>query len=156
MLDRGLRLHTVLAALALAGVLSWGFGRWWVAGGHAPLRIGWLTAVLLVGMAVIVVAAGRRMWRMRRGRTHVPPIVAERILRLSQASALTGAVIGGLYLGQAVTLAPDIGYAGRGHLALVWAVAGLAALLLTGAGLLVQSWCRVDDDREDDEESSVS
>ena len=50
MLDRGLRIHTVLAALALAGVLSWGFGRWWVGGGHAPLRIGWLTAVLLVGM----------------------------------------------------------------------------------------------------------
>ena len=55
MLDRGLRLPTVLGVLAVAGVLSWGFGRWWISGGHSPLRVGWFTGVLLLGMAAVVV-----------------------------------------------------------------------------------------------------
>ena len=155
MLDRGLRLPTVLGVLAVAGVLSWGFGRWWISGGHSPLRVGWFTGVLLLGMAAVVVVTGRRMWRMRHGRAHVGPIVAERILRLAQARAITGAVVAGLYLGPALALAPDIGYAGRGELALAWSVAGLGAIALLAAGMVVQWWCRVDDDDDDEPESST-
>ena len=93
---------------------------------------------------------------MRRGRTHVEPLVAARILGLAQASAVTGAIIAGLYLGQALALAPDAGYAGRGGMALRWAVAAVGAVLLTVAGLVVQAWCRVDDDDDDEERSSLS
>lgn len=151
MLERGLRLPTVLVVLLACGALSWSFGRWWITGGHAPLRVGWLAGALLVAMGAIVLVTGRRMWRMRHGRTHVEPLVAARILGLAQASALTGAVIAGLDLGQAVALAPDAGFAGRGELAVKWAVAGLGALVLVAAGLLVQSWCRVDRDDDDEE-----
>lgn len=156
MLDRGLRLSTVAVVLVAAGALSWAFGRWWVTGGHAPMRVGWLAGVLLVGMGAVVVATGRRMWRMRHGRTHVEPLVAARILGLAQASALTGAVIAGLHAGQALALAPDAGFAGRGELAVKWAVAALGALVLVGAGMLVQSWCRVDDDDDERPGSDVS
>ncbi|KRE37408.1 hypothetical protein ASG73_06925 [Janibacter sp. Soil728] len=154
MLDRGLRLSTVATVVAAAGVLSWAGGRWWIAGGHAPMRVGWLAGVLLLGMGLVVVAAGRRMWRMRRGQGHVEPLVAARVLGLAQASALTGAVIAGLDLGQALALAPDAGFAGRGGLALRWAVGGAGALALVAAGLLVQSWCRLDDDDDEDQSRS--
>lgn len=153
MLDRGLRWSTVTVVLAAAAVLSWAFGRWWIAGGHPPLRVGWLAGVVLLGMGAVVLGMGLRMWRMRHGRTHVEPVVAARILGLAQASALTGAVIAGLHLGQAIALAPDAGFAGRGGLALKWAVAGLGAVVLGSAGLLVQRWCRIDDDDDEDPSS---
>lgn len=150
MLRQGVRLTTIMLVLLGATVLSWGLARWWVSGGHAPLRVGWLPGGLLIGMALVVVATGSRMWRMRRGETHVEPLVAARLLGLAQASALTGAVTGGLYLGQALVLLPDLDFAGRGALAARMGFAALGGVLMAGAGLLVQWWCRIDD--EDDEE----
>lgn len=151
MLRHGLRISTVVLVTVVITMLSWGIGRWWLAGGNAALRIGWIAGALLVAMAVIVVVAGSRMWRMRRGRTHVEPVVAARLLGLAQASALTGAITGGFYLGQALTLLPDYDFAGRGLLAAQLGFAGLGGLLMAGAGLLVQSWCRIDDDEESEE-----
>ena len=104
MLQRGLGVATVSVVLVASGALSWSAGHWWLAGGHAPLRVGWLTGLLLLAMGGIVLVTGSRMWRMRRGRTHVEPLVAARILGLAQASAVTGAIIAGLYLGQALAL----------------------------------------------------
>lgn len=150
MLDRGLRVPTVVVVLGAAAALSWSIGRWWLAGGNAPLRVGWFAGILLLAMGGIVVAAGWRMWRMRHGRAHVEPVVAARVLGLAQASALTGAAVAGLHLGQAIALAPDAGFAGRGELALKWAVAALGAVALAVAGLVVQSWCRVGDDDDED------
>lgn len=150
MLRQGVQLATVMLVLLGATVLSWGLGRWWVSGGRTLMEIGWLPGGLLIGMALVVVATGSRMWRMRRGETHVEPLVAARLLGLAQASALTGAVTGGLYLGQALVLLPDLDFAGRGALAARMAFAGLGGLLMSGAGLLVQRWCRIGD--EDEEE----
>ena len=150
MLRQGLRTSTVVLVTLGLTVLSWGVGRWWLAGGHAALRIGWIAGALLVGMAVVVVLTGVRMWRMRRGRTHVDPVVAARILGLAQASALTGAVTGGLYLGQALALLPDLDFGGRGALAAQHGLAALGGLLMAVAGLLVQSWCRIERDEDED------
>lgn len=152
MLRTGLKISTTVLVAFAVMVLSWGFGRWWITGGHAGLRIGWVAGVLLVGMAVVVVVAGSRMWRMRRGRTHVEPVVAARLLGLAQASALTGAITGGFYLGQALALLPDHDFGGRGVLAVQHGLAALGGLLLAVAGLLVQSWCRIDGDDDEDED----
>nr|WP_246297564.1 DUF3180 domain-containing protein [Janibacter cremeus] len=149
----GLRVSTVVLVAAVVMVASGAFGRWWLTGGHGALRIGWIAGALLVAMAVVVVVAGSRMWRMRRGRTHVEPVVAARLLGLAQASALTGAITGGFYLGQALVLLPDHDFGGRGVLALQHGLAALGGLLMAVAGLLVQSWCRIDRDDEDDDES---
>ncbi len=151
MLREGLRTSVVLLIAAAVTVLSWGFGRWWLTGGHSAMRVGWIAGALLVGMAVIVVVAGSRMWRMRRGRTHVEPLVAARLLGLAQASALTGAITGGFYLGQALALLPDHDFAGRGALAVQHAFAAVGGLLMAVAGLLVQSWCRIRDDEDEDD-----
>lgn len=152
MLRQGLKVSTLALVALLLTVLSWGIGRWWLSGGNAALQIGWLAGALLLGMAVVVVVTGSRMWRMRHGRTHVEPVVAARVLGLAQASALTGAVMAGVYLGQALVLVPDINFAGRGGLVLRFGAAALGGLLMAVAGLLVQSWCRIEDD--DDEDSA--
>lgn len=152
MLRTGLKISTTVLVAVAVMVLSWGFGRWWITGGHAGLRIGWVAGALLVGMAVVVVVAGSRMWRMRRGRTHVEPVVAARLLGLAQASALTGAITGGFYLGQALALLPDHDFGGRGVLAVQHGLAALGGLLMVVAGLLVQSWCRIGGDDDEDED----
>ena len=152
MLRTGLKISTMALVVVVVMVISWGFGRWWLTGGNAGLRIGWVAGVLLVGMAVVVVVAGSRMWRMRRGRTHVEPVVAARLLGLAQASALTGAITGGFYLGQALALLPDHDFGGRGVLAIQHGLAAVGGLLMAIAGLLVQSWCRIDDDDDEDED----
>lgn len=151
MLRRGISISMVALVAAAAAVLSWAVGSWWIDGGRAPLRVGWLAGVLLLAMGAVVLAAGSRMWRQRRGRTHVPPLVAARLLGLAQASALTGAVMTGLDLGQVLALLPDLDFGGRGALAARWSVAALGALALTAAGLLVQRWCRVDTGDDEDE-----
>ena len=143
MLKHGLKLSVVaLVALAVT-VLSWGVGRWWLSGGRPAPQVGWVAGLLLLAMALVVAFAGSRMWRMRRGRTHVPPLVAARLLSLAQASALTGAVVGGAYLGQVLLLLPELDLAGRGAVAARQALAGVGGLLVTAAGLLVQRWCRL-------------
>ena len=155
MLRHGLRVTTVLVTGAATTVLSWSAGRWWLNSGHAPVQVGWLVGVLLVAMAAVLLYAGRPMWRMRRGKGHVEPLVAARLLGLAQASALTGAITGGIYLGLALVLVPEIGFAGRGEMALKLGLAALGAALIAVAGMLVQRWCRIDrdDDDEDDEAS---
>ena len=152
MLREGLKISTVALIALVVTVLSWAFGQWWIAAGHTAFRVGWLAGALLIGMAVIVVVTGSRMWRMRQGRTHVEPVVAARVLGLAQASALTGAIVGALYLGQALALAPDYDFAGRGSLAIQMAFAALGGASMIAAGLLVQSWCRIGDDDDEDED----
>lgn len=150
MLTNGLKVSTAGLVALFSTILSWGVGRWWLSSGHAALQIGWLTGILLIAMAAVVVITGSRMWRMRRGRTHVEPVVAARVLVLAQAAALTGAVMGGVYLGQTLVLLPDMTFAGRGALMLRFALAAVGGLLLVVGGLLVQSWCRIDGDDEDE------
>ncbi len=151
MLRHGLRITTVLITAAAVTLLSWSAGRWWVASGNAPVRVEWLVGVLLIAMALVVLWAGRRMWRMRRGLGHVEPLVAARLLGLAQASALTGAITGGIYLGLAIVLVPDIGFAGRGMMAAQLGFAALGAALIAVAGLVVQHWCRIERKDEDED-----
>ncbi|GAB3110495.1 hypothetical protein GCM10027055_09910 [Janibacter alkaliphilus] len=155
MLRSGLRAGSLLLLAVIATGLSWVVGRWWLDAGNQPLRVTWLAAGLLLAMAVVVLVMGWRMRRHQRGQARVEPLLAARILALAQASALTGAVVGGGYLGQALVLLPDLDFGGRGTIALWDALAGLGGLLVAGAGLIVQSWCRIvedDDEGEDGEQ----
>ena len=146
------RVSTILITAIIAALVSWILGRWWLGAGNGPVQVGWFVGLLLIGMAVVVLGAGLRMWRMRSGRTHVPPLVAARLLGLAQASALTGAITGGIYVGLALVLLPDIGFAERGAMALRLGFAALGATAITVAGLVVQHWCRVDDEDDDDDD----
>lgn len=146
----GLSWRTVLAVGAVATALSWVLGRWWLGAGNQPFRVTWLAGGLLLAMAVVVLVSGWRMRGHQRRERLVEPLLAARILSLAQASALTGALVGGGYLGQALVLLPDLDFGGRGGIALGHGLAGLGGALVAVAGLVVQGWCRVVDDEDDE------
>lgn len=153
MLAEGLRPRvTLLTGLAVT-VVSWLLSRWWLSTGRRVMETPWLAAGLLAAMAVGVVVLAWPMRRYRREGRSVQPLRAARILGLSQAAALTGALVAGLYAGHALAVVPDLGFGRSTELALRLALAALGGALVALAGHRAQSWCRIrDEDRHDPEE----
>jgi hypothetical protein len=115
-----------------------------------PLPWSAAAAVLGLGIVVLLTAIGLRN-RLRRGEKVPHPLAMARMAVLGKASAHVGPVIAGLYAGYGLVLLPTMGIEARRERAVVCAVAVAAALLLAGAGLLLERICRVrGDDRTDD------
>ena len=150
---RGLRWSQLAAVALLVGLLSWLGWRLYLNAGHLLGPSSWVSSVLLVAMAVLVLSAGLPVRRFLRGEARKPlsPIRAARTLVLAQAAALTGSGLVGWYAAQALHALGDLSLPDY-HLVL-WQVlaACAAAVLLTGAGMATQRMCRVDPPpREDD------
>lgn len=144
--DGGLRPATVGWAFAVATLLGYLLQRYLNDHvGRMPFP-GWAGATLplLVSLALIAVALPIRRWRAGKLRRRLDPLRAVRTLVLARAAALTGGVVAGWYLAQALVLAPDVESATvlRG---IQWCLAYVASgALMVACGLLVQSWCRLD------------
>ena len=144
----GLR-WTQLAAITLAvGLVAWVGWRFYLGAGHLLAPASWVSPVLLVLMAVLVVAAGLPVRRFLRGRATKPlsPIRAARTLVLAQAAALTGSGVLGWYAAQVAHAVADVDL--PGYRDVLWRLLALcaAALVLTAAGMVTQRMCRIDDD----------
>lgn len=147
-----------LIGIAIAGAaIGWLLQVGLVAGG-APSLIppATLYSVLFI-LAFGLLLLGRPVRRVVRGTATRPvdPFFAMRVLVLSKASSLTGALLVGAaaaFLVYAITRAstvvtpafwPDV-------------LTGLGALVLGVAGLVVESWCRIPpEDRSDQPDRSV-
>jgi hypothetical protein len=145
----------LLAVVALVvGALSWMGWRLYLNTGSMLPPASWVSAVLLVVMAALVLAAGLPVRRFLRGRASrtLSPIRAARTLVLAQAAALTGAAVLGWYAAQALLVVPDADIASQG--ALLWRLLALCAgaALLAGAGMAAQAMCRIPP-RDDTDES---
>ena len=143
---RGLR-WTQLAAIALVvGLVSWLGWRLYLNAGHLLGPASWVSAVVIVAMAVLVVGAGLPVRRFLRCESHktLSPIRAARTLVLAQAAALTGSAVLGWYAAQVAHALADVDLAG--YRALLWRLLALtaASLVLAAAGMLTQRMCRVD------------
>ncbi|KRF29226.1 hypothetical protein ASG91_06500 [Phycicoccus sp. Soil802] len=143
---RGLR-WSQLAALALVvGLLSWIGWRFYLNAGHLLGPASWVSSVLIVAMAILVIGAGLPVRRFLRGeaRKTLSPIRAARTLVLAQAAALTGSAVLGWYAAQVAHALADVDL--PGYRALLWRLLALTAssLVLAGAGMLTQRMCRVD------------
>ena len=150
---QGLR-WSQLAAIALAvGLVSWLGWRFYLNGGHLLGPSSWVSSVLLVAMAVLVLSTGLPVRRFLRGEARKPlsPIRAARTLVLAQAAALTGSGLVGWYAAQALHAFSDLSLPDY-HL-LLWQVlaACAGAVLLTVAGMATQRMCRVDRPPRDDD-----
>lgn len=153
--NRGLRASTVAWAFALALTVGYLVQRYLndhVGRMPFPGLIG-ATLPLLLCIALIAVALPIRRWRTGKLDRRLDPLRAFRTLILARATALTGGMVAGWYLAQALVLAPDAESATvlRG---VQWCLAYVGSgALMVGCGLLVQSWCRLDppdgDDRDD-------
>jgi hypothetical protein len=143
---RGLRWSQLAAIALLVGLLSWVGWRLYLNGGHLLGPVSWVSAVLLVVMAALVVGAGLPVRRFLRGEVRKPlnPIRAARTLVLAQAAALTGAGVLGWYAAQLAHAVADLDLSGYRELSWRLLTLCVAALVLTTAGMLTQRMCRVD------------
>ena len=148
----GVRARVALLVALLVGAASWLL--WALVTGGATLvpRPSWLAAVLLLGMAAFVTgfAWPVRSYLAGRATKRLDPIRAARVVVLAQAATLTGAAAAGWYAGQLAVVASDLSLVANQDR--LWRLAVLvgAAVLLGAAGLLAQTWCRVDPRDDDD------
>ncbi|MEO6144284.1 MAG: DUF3180 domain-containing protein [Dermatophilaceae bacterium] len=149
---RGVTIRLVL----LLGLVVTGFGylglRLWTGQGRGVPDPSWGALIVLVFMASGVFFAGLPVRRFLRGRARksLNPIRAMRTLVLAQAAALTGALVAGWYLAQALVLLPDFDIDSRRTLVVRLAALTAGGVVMVVAGLLAQAMCRVDKDDQDD------
>lgn len=113
----------------------------------------WAALLVVVALAagVLVVARPVRAYLQGTSRKPLDRLRAARVLVLAQAGALTGAALGGWYLGQLAVLLRDVDLLANRGPAVRTGLSVVCALLLVGAGMLAQSWCRLPDRSEDDD-----
>jgi hypothetical protein len=142
----GLRWTQVAATAVIVGALSWLGWRIYLNTGALLGPASWVSSVLLVVMAVLVVGAGLPVRRFLRGEATKPlsPIRAARTLVLAQAAALTGAGVFGWYAAQVAHALAELTL--PGYRELLWRLVTLclSAAVLAAAGMATQRMCRVD------------
>ena len=152
---RGLRWSQLAAVTLVVGLVSWLGWRFYLNAGHLLGPVSWVSAVLLVAMAVLVVSAGLPVRRFLRGeaRKTLNPMRAARTLVLAQAAALTGAGVLGWYAALALHALADLSL--PDYHSLLWRLlAGCAgALVLMAAGMATQAMCRVEPPDDEDDQS---
>ncbi len=150
----GLRWSQLAATALVVGAVSWIGWRIYLNTGGLLGPTPWISSVLLVVMAVLVVGAGLPVRRFLRGEATKPlsPIRAARTLVLAQAAALTGAGVLGWYAAQLAHALAELSL--PGYRDLVWHLLALcaSAVVLATAGMATQRMCRVDPPDRGDED----
>lgn len=147
----GLRTSTIAWAFAMTGVLGYLLQRYLNDHvGRMPFP-SWPGATLPLALCIALIAVAQpiRRWKLGKLDRRLDPLRAFRTLILARATALTGGVVAGWYLAQALVLLPDAESASvlRG---IEWCLAYVGSgALMVACGLLVQSWCRVDPPEDD-------
>lgn len=140
-------LIAVVAAAVVLAVLRMAESR-----GVTVLPAPVISVLVLLGIAAVVLAAGWNVRQYRAGRRPgLDPLVAARTVVLATASAYTGSLLAGWYAAHVVLVAGDLAIEARRDVAVAGGVALLAAVVLVVAGLVVERWCeiRADDDEDD-------
>jgi Protein of unknown function (DUF3180) len=144
----GIRARTLIAVAVLVCVASWVVLRLLQGGGRDLPSTSWLAVFIFVALALGLLLAGRPVKRLVAGRATRPvnPLYAARVLAMAQAAALAGAAIVGWYVAQVLMLVPDADVPSQQLQMLTLGVLALAAAGLAAVGLVVQRWCRLEDD----------
>jgi len=144
----GIRTRTLVAVAVVVGGASWVALRLLQGGGRDLPSTSWLAVFIFVALALGLLLAGRPVKRLVAGRATRPvnPLYAARVLALAQAAALAGAAIVGWYVAQVLMLVPDADIPSQQLQMLTLGVLALAAAGLAAVGLVVQRWCRLEDD----------
>jgi Protein of unknown function (DUF3180) len=144
------RVLTALLVALVSVTLSWVGLDVWDGSGGDPLPLSWSAVVGTLALLVIVIAAGLPVRNWVRGRRDRPldPIVAARTAVLAKAAAYGGAVLTGWYLGQGLSVLPDLVGDRRDRFVVALVAAG-AAVAVSVAGFVVQRWCRLPPDDDD-------
>jgi hypothetical protein len=144
----GIRARTLIAVAVVVGGGSWVVLRLLQGGGRDLPSTSWVAVFIFVALALGLLLAGRPVKRLVAGRATRPvnPLYAARVLAMAQAAALAGAAIVGWYVAQVLMLIPDADIPSQQVQMLILGVLALAAAGLAAVGLVVQRWCRLEDD----------
>ncbi|HQY98236.1 MAG TPA: DUF3180 domain-containing protein [Phycicoccus sp.] len=154
MTRQGLTVARVASVALVVGGLSAIGWTLWQRSGHlipAPPILGAVLFGLLV-VFVLVLAWPVRSHLQGSAKRSLDPLRAARALVFAQAAALTGATLTGWYAAQLALVVAERDLTVYREATWRFVVLTVGAMLLGGAGLLAQSWCRVDppDDAADD------
>jgi hypothetical protein len=110
--------------------------------------VGWVPVLALLFLAVVVAAVARSTSRLlHRRHEHLEPHQAVNRLVLGKACALAGSLVGGGYFGYALSWARLTNSVLARQRVLHSVLAGVAAVLLVIASLLLERACRIREDR---------
>lgn len=109
--------------------------------------------VLVGGFALVVLVLGWRVRQYVRGKTSMDAIAAARVAALAVSAAFVGALMVGIGVAQVVAVSGLTDAPAARTDAVVGAITAVLSAGLLVAGLLVQAWCRI---REDDDEDRPS
>jgi hypothetical protein len=147
---------TLAALLVGAAAVSWAALRVAENRGTVLPTLPWSGPLGLAFLAVAVLLSALALRRRMQG-THGAkpphPLGVARMAVLGKASSHVGALLGGGYAGLVLLALPGLDVTARRDRALVAATAVVAALVLIGAGLLLERICRVRPPDGDDPES---
>lgn len=121
---------------------------------HVPASV--LSAAGILLLAAVVGDQGRHVRRLVAGRpSNLTPLQAARVAVLAKASALAGGVIAGYFAAQLLLTLDTLQAPGSRSQAWISGGSLLACVVLVVVGLLVESWCRLPPDDDEDAESYV-
>ncbi|SPT53012.1 Protein of uncharacterised function (DUF3180) [Actinomyces bovis] len=145
------RWTSVLACFLGSGVVAWTLlDLVLLYQGWVPALTAW-GAVLAVLVAAVVLWRGLAVRRLRaRERTWITPIGAAWTAVAAQASAIVGAVVGGVYAAELVIALSADDSPAMSSLAWTSGICLIACLLWCGVGLLVEFWCAIREGDDDD------
>lgn len=155
MRHREIRVQALFLVWAGVGLVSFGLFAVVVRTGELVPRPPLLAAVLLTVMAGLVLRLARPVRQYLRGKAtgSLDPLRAARTVVLAQAAALTGAAAAGWYAGQLAVVLTELSLVANRSRILPLALLVLAGVLLGGAGIVAQRWCRIGprEDRDHDD-----
>ena len=157
MRHKEIRVQVLALVGAGVGIVSFGLFVVVVRTGELVPRPPLLAAVLLTVMAGLVLRLARPVRQYLRGKAtgSLDPLRAARTVVLAQAAALTGAAAAGWYAGQLAVVLTELSLVANRARILPLALLVLAGVVLAGAGIVAQRWCRIDprEDRDDHDEA---
>ncbi|MEW1956383.1 DUF3180 domain-containing protein [Kineococcus sp. NPDC059986] len=145
----------LLALGFLAAVGAWSALQVWVSSGNSEPDLMWRTTVTigLLVLAVLGVGWPVKQWVEGDKSRRIDALRAARTAALAKAASVAGALLVGVFLGWGVHYLPTLHIAARRSEA--WVAVGdvVVSALLVVAGLVVERWCRVPP--EDDDQTGV-
>lgn len=109
------------------------------------VRVSWATAVLMCGVAVVVVVLTWpvRQWTASRKERPVDPLRAASAVVLARTGSRAGALFAGWFVGHVVMLLPDVGFSPAYDQLLRVGAAGVSSCALMIVGYMCESWCKL-------------
>jgi hypothetical protein len=114
----------------------------------------WVEIFAVLLLAGLVFAAGWSVRAYLRGdKPDLDALRAARTFAMAKAAAYTGALLAGRYVAHVLVVLPDL--EARRDQAIASGVAALAAVALSGAGVLVEKFCQIPPPEDDDGEAEA-